>query len=84
MDASAYQVGATIFQTDNDGIRRPIGNWSRTLHKHELNYSVSEKGCLAVLWAITTLRLYLLLERFIVHTDHASLHWLRTISDPSG
>ena len=23
-------------------------------------------------------------QRFVVHTDHASLHWLLTIDDPSG
>lgn len=83
-DASSYQVGAALFQTDEEGRRKPLGYWSRTLNAHEKNYSVSEKECLAVVWALTTLRPYLLFEDFIVHTDHASLRWLMNVSDPSG
>ena len=83
-DASKYQLGAALFQTHLNEERKPIGFFSRTLIDAELNYSVSEQECLAVVWALTTLRPYLQGENFIVHTDHSSLRWLMNINDPSG
>ncbi|CDF40047.1 unnamed protein product [Chondrus crispus] len=70
-DASDYQIGAALFQTHPDAQSKPIGFFSRTLAAAERNYSVSEKECLAVIWAVQTLRPYLYGEHFIVHTDHA-------------
>ncbi len=43
-DASAHQVGCALFQTDEEGMRRPLGFWSRTLAPAERNYSASERG----------------------------------------
>ncbi|CAN8062284.1 unnamed protein product [Agarophyton chilense] len=83
-DSSEYQVGCALFQTHPDGERKPIGYWSRSLNAAEKKYSVSEKECLAVVWALTTLRPYLQGERFTVNTDHSSLRWLLSITDPSG
>ena len=82
-DASELQVGAALFQTHEEG-RKPIGFWSRTLHQAERNYSTPEKECLAVIWAVTTLRPYLQGVHFTVHTDHSSLRWLMEITDASG
>lgn len=39
---------------------------------------------LVVFWVLKTPRPYLLYEKFIVHTYHATLHWILTISDTSG
>ena len=83
-DASDYQVGAVLFQTTEDGERRPIGYWSRSLKPAEKNYSTPEKECLAVVWALTTLRPYLQGEQFTLYSDQASLRWLITIAEPSG
>ena len=73
-DARDYQVGCALFQTDENGERRPIGFWSRTLNSAEKNYSTPEKECLAVLWALTTFRPYLMGERFTVLSDQATDH----------
>ena len=83
-DASEFQIGAALSQTQPDAQRKPIAFFSRTLAAAKRNYSVSEKECLAVIWAARTLRPYLYGEHFIVHTDHASLRWLRNVTDPSG
>ena len=83
-DASNRQIGAALFQTHEGDLRKPIGFWSRTLRSAELNYGVPEKECLAVVWAVTTLRPYLQGEQFTVHTDQSSLRWLMEITEPSG
>ncbi|CAN8076686.1 unnamed protein product [Agarophyton chilense] len=83
-DASDYQVGCALLQTAPNRERRPVGYWSRSLNVHEKNYSVSEKECLAVVWALQTLRPYLMGNHFTVFTDHASLRWLLSILEPSG
>ena len=83
-DASDYQVGAALFQTYPDGERKPIGFWSRSLNAHEKNYGTPEKECLAIVWAIQTLRPYLQNQHFVVNSDQGSLRWLMNIDDPSG
>ncbi len=83
-DASDYGIGCALFQTDEEGIRRPIGFWSRTLNPAEKNYSATERECLAAVFAVKTLRPYLLYEKFDLHTDHAALQWLFKVDDPSG
>ena len=80
-DASNSQIGCALFQTHDDKKRYPIGYWSRTLSNAERNYSVSEKECLAVVWALTILRPYLERTRFEVHTDHQPLVWLLSLPD---
>ena len=82
-DASEYQVGAALFQVHPSGERKPIGFWSRSLLPAEKNYSTPEKECLAVVWALQTLRSYLQGEKFTVHSDQASLRWLLTIAETS-
>lgn len=37
-----------------------------------------------MVWAVQTSRPYLAFERLTVYTDHAALHWLLNISEPSG
>ncbi|CAN8065809.1 unnamed protein product [Agarophyton chilense] len=83
-DASDYQVGCALFQTAPNGERSPVGYWSRSLNVHEKNHSVSEKECLAVVWALQTFRPYLMGDHSTVFTDHASLRWLLSILEPSG
>ncbi len=41
-DASSYQVGCALFQTQHDGKRAPIGFWSRKMTPAEMYYSISE------------------------------------------
>ena len=83
-DASEAQWGCTVLQTHEDGHRYPVGYWSRTLSSAERNYSTTEKECLAIVWAIQTLRPYLERERFTVNTDHHSLRWVMNLVDASG
>ena len=51
-DASNLAVGAILAQLDEDGVDHPVAYSLRVLNKHEKNYSVTEKECLAVLHTV--------------------------------
>ena len=82
-DASDYAIAGVLTQVIS-GEEHPICYVSRTLSKAERNYTVTEKECLAVLWAVERLRGYLQGEQFTVITDHHSLLWLNNLRDPAG
>ncbi|CAB4421455.1 unnamed protein product [Rhizophagus irregularis] len=83
-DASTFALGAILFQKDDDKKERIIAYASRTLNKHERNYSVTELECLAVIWAVKHFHHYLHGQRFTVVTDHAALRYLMNMSNPVG
>ena len=83
-DASGYALGAILAQKDDDGAEYVCNYASRTLKGREVHYGISEKECLAILWAVKYFRIYLYGTRFSIVTDHAALQWLMNMSDPTG
>ena len=69
-DASSSGLGAVLMQPDHDGKMRAIAFASRLLNKAELNYSVTHKESLAVVWALRHFRDLILGYRIHVLTDH--------------
>ena len=83
-DASNLAIGAILAQLDENGVDHPIAYASRVLNKHERNYSVTEKECLAVIFAVKQFRPYVYGTHFTVITDHSSLRWLQQLKEPEG
>uniref|UniRef100_A0A8C2BR64 Gypsy retrotransposon integrase-like protein 1 n=1 Tax=Cyprinus carpio TaxID=7962 RepID=A0A8C2BR64_CYPCA len=79
-DASDWGLGAVLSQ-EIEGEERPVLYISRKLSKREAKYSTIEKECLAIRWAVLTLRYYLLGREFTLCSDHAPLQWLHRMKD---
>ncbi len=74
-DASDVGVGAVLMQ-DHEGELFPIAYASKKFLGREKNYSVIERECLALVWAILKFSVYLYGRSFILQTDHQPLVYL--------
>ena len=83
-DASGFALGAILSQKDDEGNEYVCQYASRLLKGAEYHYGITEKECLAVLWAIKHFRVYLHGTKFTVITDHSALVWLMSVADPTG
>lgn len=81
-DASGYAIGAVLSQRDEHG-ELPVAYASRQLKAPEINYSVTERECLAIVWAVKYFQPYLYGRSFEIHTDSRPLRWLLNVKDPS-
>ncbi|CAF0994203.1 unnamed protein product [Brachionus calyciflorus] len=72
-DASGYPEGAFLAQVVDNGKEYVVAYTSRLMTKHEINYVITEKECLAVIFGIKTFRNYLHGVNFKVITDHSAL-----------
>ena len=70
-DASAVGLGAVLEQSGH-----PIVYASRSLTSSEHNYSVIQRECLTIVFALKQFHHYLLGCPFQLCTDHAPLQWL--------
>ena len=79
-DASSLSIGAALTQVVKDE-EMPVLWISRKLKSAELNYTTTEKECLAIVWAVEKLKIYLANE-FVMRTDHSALTWLLSHKEP--
>jgi hypothetical protein len=82
-DASDSAIGAVLLPCSN-GVERVVAYASKRLSKCEVNYCVTRRELLAVVYFTRYFRHFLLGRQFTVRTDHAALQWLRRIPEPDG
>ncbi|CAM4528700.1 unnamed protein product [Lepidochelys kempii] len=80
-DASEHGVGAVLMQKGPDQEFHPVVFLSKKLSERESNWSVTEKECYAIVYALEKLRPYVWGRRFHLQTDHAALKWLHTVEE---
>lgn len=71
-DASKVGVAALLFQKQHEDWRL-VSCCSRRLNQHEENYGISELEALAIVYAVSKFRSFLLGKHFQVLTDHSAL-----------
>ena len=81
-DASHIAVAAVLSQV-KIGADLPIAYASRALSGAELNYSVTEKELIGLVFAVKQFRPYLYGRPFKLITDHRPLVWLHNIKNPT-
>lgn len=82
-DAGNHSIGAVLSQIQ-DGTERVIAYASRSLDKREMNYCITRKELLAIVYSLKYFKQYLMGRHFKIRTDHAPLTWLRRTPDPIG
>ncbi|OMJ09058.1 Retrovirus-related Pol polyprotein from transposon [Smittium culicis] len=82
-DASGKGLGAILSQKVGKE-ERPIAYGSRTLNKHEKNYSVTNMEGLGVIWGAKLFKNYLWGKRFKIITYHSALVTLFKSKEMSG
>ncbi|KAK8947387.1 hypothetical protein KSP39_PZI006995 [Platanthera zijinensis] len=74
-DASNYAVGAVLGQMHNK-IFHTIYYASKTLIDAQVNYTITKKELLAVVFAFDKFRAYLINTKVVVYTDHSAIRYL--------
>ena len=75
-DASEIGIGAVLLQ-EYYGEVFPVAYASKKLTKCQRAYSVMEKECLAIIWAILRFQPFLYGREFVIQTDHQPLSCLK-------
>ena len=78
-DASCSGIGYILSQLDDNGHEHPICFGGRGLKRAEVNYTVSELECLAIIEGTKCYHPYLISQPFTIVTDHVSLTYLNTL-----
>ena len=76
-DASADGVGSVLLQGE-DTDRYPVAYASKKLGDAQRNYSVIERECFAIIWAVEKFHRYLYGSEFVIEVDHEPLSYLQS------
>lgn len=76
-DASERCIGSVLFQKDENGQDLVVSFASKSLDNHQINYGITEKEALAVIFSVQKFRVYLIGNPVFIYTDHKSLTFLK-------
>nr|GEW91310.1 reverse transcriptase domain-containing protein [Tanacetum cinerariifolium] len=79
-DASDFAIGEVIGQRKMKHFQ-PIKYASKTMTEAQIHYTTMEKEMLVVVYAFEKFRIYLVLSKSIVYTDHSTLKYLLSKQD---
>lgn len=82
-DCSNECMGGVLSQLESNGQKRIIHVFSKTLDATQRNYSIIDKELLAMIKSMDYFRHYLIGKKFILETDHKSLKYLNSTSQPN-
>ena len=82
-DASNFGMGAVLSQIQN-AKERVLAYASHNLNKSQQKYYTTKKELLAVVTFLRQFKHYLLGQKILLRTDHASLKWLKIFKEPEG
>ena len=74
-NASDYVIGAVLGQ-QSQNLENAIYYISKSLHGPDLNYTITEKELLAVVYALKKFHHYIIGYPIFVHIDHAAIKYL--------
>ena len=80
-DASGIGIGVVLTQLDENNEEHPVAYSSKKLNKHERNYTITERECLAMMHASKQFHTYLHSTAFTIITDHHALCYLKTMKN---
>ena len=81
-DASDTAAGAVLLQLDESDNEHVIQYISCTFNETQQRWPTVEREAYAIVWAISTFRLYLLGMHFIVRTDNSAAAAIKTARQP--
>ena len=83
VDACDEGIGAVLIQVGIDEIDHPVCYFCKTFDKHQKNYSIVEKECLALLMALQSFDVYLssTVHKVLVFTDNNPLTFLHKMKN---
>ena len=82
-DASGHAIWVILSQLDTHEREYVCAYTSHILWNAEINYTITEKECLAVIYAIKKYDIYLSGRHFRIITNHIAHKWLKNIKEPS-
>ncbi|KAJ8020240.1 hypothetical protein HOLleu_39778 [Holothuria leucospilota] len=82
-DASTTAMGAVLLQ-ETAGELFPVAYASKKFNKAQCAYSVTEKECLAIIWAVQKFQTYLYGKEFVIQTDHQPLSCIKRAKVANG